>query len=181
MVRLSFRSKLLGVVALVVVGVTVLTVWRNSLSAAESSVNASSAALERTRKQVLMLDDLYKTAVVYITNTYVEDESSVAAGEAAQALFGAMRDKGWHDARLVDATGNPVNDENVPRDKFEKAAIKALLAGKASYEEVVKEQDKEYLRVATVVPALDAKCILCHPKSKEGDVLGAISYKLLVE
>ena len=32
-----------------------------------------------------------------------------AAGEAAQALFGAMRRKGWHDARLLDATGKLTN------------------------------------------------------------------------
>ena len=42
------------------------------------------AALKRTREQVKMLDDLYKTAVVSITNSYVEGQSSVPAAMVAR-------------------------------------------------------------------------------------------------
>ena len=51
---------------------------------------ANKAAIERTRKQVRMLDDLYKTAVVLITTHYVKDETSFPAGGAAVALFDAI-------------------------------------------------------------------------------------------
>ena len=38
------------------------------------------AALERTRKTVRMLDDVYKTAVVLITEHYVNDTDDLPAG-----------------------------------------------------------------------------------------------------
>ena len=50
-------------------------------------------ALERTRKQVRMLDDIYKTAVVLITTHYVNDEDDLPAGSAAIALFDAVKKK----------------------------------------------------------------------------------------
>src|ERR1035438_9339252 len=54
------------------------------------------AALDRTREQVKMLDDLYKTAVVSITNSYVEGQSSVPAAMVAKDVFEAMKKKGYH-------------------------------------------------------------------------------------
>lgn len=139
------------------------------------------AALERTRRQVKMLDDLYKTAIVFMTNTYVHDDGDVAAGEIARELFEAMREKGWHDARLIDGTGEPINDENVPQEGFERQAMEKILAGEKYVEQVTEEEGKGYLRAATLVPAVNQKCILCHPGSKVGDVLGAVSYKLPIE
>src|SRR5262245_54870180 len=44
----------------------------------------SPEALTRTRDQVKMLDDLYKTAVVSITNSYVEGQASTPAAMVAQ-------------------------------------------------------------------------------------------------
>jgi hypothetical protein len=130
---------------------------------------------------VRLLDDLYKTAIVYINDVYVEDANSVAAGETARDLFAAMKAKGWHDARLVDATGKPLNDENAPCDEFEKAAIKKILAGETYVDQVVSEKGGNYLRAATLVPAINDKCVLCHPGNKVGAVLGAVSYKIPVE
>lgn len=139
-------------------------------------------AIERTRKQVKMLDDLYKTTIVFITNTYVDSEKDVAAGEIARDLFAAMREKGWHDARLVDATGHPTNDENAARTDFEKTAIKKLLAGETYVDEIKTEKDKQYLLAATVVPVVNEKCMQCHPSYKKvGQVIGAVSYKLPIE
>lgn len=37
-------------------------------------------AVERTRRQVRMLDDVYKTAVVLITKHYVKEDSDLPAG-----------------------------------------------------------------------------------------------------
>ena len=138
-------------------------------------------AVERARRQVKMLDDLYKTTIVFITNTYVDSDSDVAAGEIARDLFAAMREKGWHDARLVDATGHPTNDENAPRDGFEKAAVKKILAGETYVDEVATEKGKQYLLAATVVPVVNQKCVICHPAWKVGQVIGAVSYKLPIE
>lgn len=141
----------------------------------------SPLTVEQARREVRLLDDLYKTAIVYMNEVYVEDANSVAAGETARDMFAAMREKGWHDARLVDATGEPVNAENAPRDAFEKAALAKIAKGQAYYDQVVTEGGHRYLRAATLVPAVNEKCIICHPGKKVGDVLGAVSYKLRLE
>jgi hypothetical protein len=125
-----------------------------------------------------LLDDLYKTAVVYINDVYVEDADSVAAGETARDLFAAMKKKGWHEARLLDATGKPLNAENVPKTDFEAAALKRIAAGEAYVDQPVEEDGKRYLRAATVLPVVNDKCVLCHPGTKVGSVMGAISYKI---
>jgi len=142
------------------------------------------AAVARTRKQIQMLDDLYKTAIVLVTENYVEESSDLAAGAAFQKLFEAMRKKGHHDVRLLDATGQPYNEKNLPRDAFEKAAIAALKAGKPTYEETVNNDGKRFLKVATPIPVVMKKCTLCHPayeKAAAGQAIGALSYTLEVE
>lgn len=153
-------------------------------SHADSKDDKSDPALERTRKQVRMLDDLYKTAVVLITEKYVNSDTDLPAGTAAKALFGAMKKKGWHEVRLVDATGDPIMESNAPTDDFEKEAVKQLLAGKAAYEQVVEKGKERYLRSATAVPVVMKKCVMCHPhyeKAKPGQAIGALSYTLLIE
>jgi len=145
---------------------------------------AEDPAVTRTRKQVLMLDDLYKTAIVLITENYVDEKSDLAAGAAFQKLFEGMRKKGHHDVRLLDATGEPYNDKNLPRDDFEKAAIAALKAGKPTYEQVVEKDGKRHLRLATPIPVVMKKCTLCHPayeKAAPGQAIGALGYTIAIE
>lgn len=149
-----------------------------------SSAKVDEAALARARKSVRMLDDLYKTVVVLVTEHYVLDESSFAAGSAAVALFDAMKEKGWHEVRLVDATNQPIEDKNAPADAFEKTAIAKLTSGGTYIEEVVERDGKHYLRAATPVPVVSQKCIMCHSHYedvKPGGAIGALSYTLEIE
>ena len=138
------------------------------------------AALERTREQVKMLDDLYKTAVVSITNNYVEGQASVPAAMVAMDVFAAMKKKGYHDARLIDATGKPKNKANVAKTDFEKKAVAEIKGGKAYYEEVAQVEGKPVLRAATIVPVVLKQCAVCHGK-KEGTLLGAIVYEVPIK
>ncbi|HVJ69463.1 MAG TPA: DUF3365 domain-containing protein [Caulifigura sp.] len=141
----------------------------------------SPEALERTRREVRMLDDLYKTSIVMITDAYVTEKSDLPAGSAFQKLFQTMREKGWHDVRLIDATGEPYDDDNLPKDDFEKSAIKALKAGQASDEKIVTKNGKNYLRVATAIPVVMEKCTLCHENYKKvpkGQAIGALGYEI---
>jgi hypothetical protein len=146
---------------------------------------APDAAVERTRKQVRMLDDLYKTAVVLITTHYVNDEDDFAAGSAAVALFDAMKKKGWHEVRLVDATGDPIEAKNSPRDAFEKEAIARLKSGAAWHEQVVEINGQRHLRAATPIPVVLDKCVMCHAHyadaKKQGQIIGSLSYTLKIE
>ncbi|MFO0820085.1 MAG: DUF3365 domain-containing protein [Pirellulales bacterium] len=157
---------------------------QSSAKADSADKSAGDAAVARTRKQVLMLDDLYKTAVVLITDKYVQKETDLSAGSAAQALFDAMRKKGHHDIRLLDATGSPYDDENSPRDDFEKEAIRRLKMGEATVERVEKREGGRVLRMATPIPVVLDKCVLCHEaykSAKKGEAIGALSYTLRVE
>ena len=141
-------------------------------------------AVARARKTVAMLDDIYKTTVVLITEHYVTEKSSLAAGEAAQALFAAIKKKGWHEVRLIDAAGEPIVDGNRPKDDFEKAAVAALKSGKSGYEQVIEKDGKRYLRSATPIPVVHKKCIMCHDnyaKAKEGEPIGALGYTIPIE
>ena len=138
-------------------------------------------AVERARREVRMLDDLYKTSIVLITTHYVHDDDDLPAGSAFKALFAAMDEKGWHKVRLLDATGEPYSDENTPKKGFEQKAIKEILSGKAVYDEVVTEGGKRFLNAATAIPVVMDKCVMCHENYKgvpKGQAIGALGYKV---
>ena len=136
---------------------------------------------DQARREVRLLDDLYKTTIVLMNNTYVKDSNNTAAAEVARDTFAAMQKNKWHEAHWLDATGKPMNADNAPRDDFEKQAIKRLLKGEKYCDEIVGEGDHKYLRAATVVPVVNNSCLNCHPGHKVGDVLGGISYKIPVQ
>jgi len=128
-----------------------------------------------------MLDDIYKTSIVLITTHYVDDKDSLPAGSAFKALFDAVKAKGWHEVRLLDATGDPYEPANAPKEGFEKRAIQKLLAGQASHEEVITEDGKQFLLAATAIPVVMEKCTLCHEAYKSvpaGKAIGALGYKI---
>ncbi len=150
------------------------------VQAEPATQSQSDPALERTREQVKMLDDLYKTAVVGIQVTYGEKQSAKPAAVVAGMVFDAMKKKGWHNARLVDASGDPKNDANIAKTDFEKKAVKAMQAGKTTFEEVAEVDGKPVLRTATIVPAVLKACAKCHGV-KENDLLGTIVYELPIK
>jgi len=47
-------------------------------------------ALERARREVRLLDDMYKTSIVLITEHYVNTADDLPAGEAFTLLFAKM-------------------------------------------------------------------------------------------
>lgn len=151
------------------------------LFAAEKASGAKDVAVERTRQEVKMLDDLYKNAIVLINEHYVNNPSDFPAATASKALFAAMKKGGWHEVRLLgllDVLGDP---DDAPSDAFEQAAAKKLIAGQTPDEEVVEKGGKRYLRVATGIPVVAEKCIMCHEnfKGNKGNV-GALSYTVPV-
>jgi hypothetical protein len=161
-----------GCVATVVAVVAVLLMPVPWLNAEEP---AAEPALARAREQAKMLDELYKNAVVSITNKY----DGPPAIKVAKDVFAAMEKSGWHRARLVDATGNPQNEANLPQTPFEKRAVKVIQGGQPYYEEVAGAGTDRTLHVATVVPAVARKCASCHGV-KEGELLGFIRYEIPV-
>jgi hypothetical protein len=137
---------------------------------------AADPELAQAREQVKMLDELYKNAVVSITNKY----DGPPAIKVAKDVFAAMEKSGWHKAKLVDATGSPQNEANLPQTPFEKRAVKVIQSGQPYYEEVTGKGTDRTLHVATVVPAVLKKCASCHGV-EQGDLLGFIRYEILVD
>jgi Protein of unknown function (DUF3365) len=172
-------TKILSVAAIAsVIGIS--SFLANRPGQAADSPKAMSP-LERTRREVRMLDDIYKTSIVLITTHYVDGKDSLPAGSAFKALFDAVKKKGWHEVRLLDATGDPYESANAPNEGFEKRAIAKILAGEATYDEVVSEEGKQYLLAATAIPVVMEKCTLCHANYKgvpAGKAIGALGYKV---
>ena len=167
---------------------TILGCLGCALAAVVASVHAPPSAraderaradpgLDRARRQVKMLDDLYKTAVVAITERYKTGPPAIMV---AKDVFGAMEGNGWHSARLVDASGSPIGENSEPKTDFEKKAAEAMRAGQPYYEEVAGEGDHRRLLAATVVPAVLPRCASCHG-TEQGDLLGFIRYELPID
>ena len=141
-------------------------------------------AIERTRRQVKMLDDIYKGGIVLITEHYVDGDEDLPAGTAFKKLFEAAKKNGWHEVRLVDATGDPSNDENVAVSDFEKRAIEQLVKGEAFVDETIVEEKKRYLLAATPIPVVMEKCTMCHANYDFEDktqIVGALTYRVPVD
>lgn len=180
---LRFPVALLALCMLFVFSIAVVGTEPGKEAGVESG-SPQDAAVKRTQKMVRMLDDLYKTAIVLITDTYVEDESSTPGISAAMALWETMDSNGWHKVRLVDATGDPYDNDNVAKSDFEKRAIKKLTTKTPYLDHVVTEGGKRYLEVVTQVPVVMDKCILCHANYADipkGETIGAVSYRVLID
>lgn len=155
-----------------------------AVAAEKAPSQPDEAAVDRARKTVRMLDDVYKNAVVLITDKYVHDEDDFAAGSAAVALFEAVSKKGHHKVELLDATGEPYDEENTASDDFEKEGIKQLNDGKDYFERVEITDGKPVLRAVTALPVVLQKCTMCHENYKsvkQGHPIGALGYSIPIE
>jgi hypothetical protein len=170
------------VVGMACVGLVAGSLAWGTFNAAVGQTKAD-PGVERARQQVKLLDDIYKTSVVAITEHYVHKEGDLPAASIAKALFGALKKKGHPESRLIDATGEPYVDDNVAKDDFEKAAVKALRGGKDYYEQIVTVDGKQHLRAATPVPVVMQKCTMCHENFKTvkaGVPVGVLTYDITV-
>ncbi len=172
---IQLKSWLFASVGIVIGGLS-FAAWSTLNAAAPDGITASEGAIAAARRETKMLDDLYKTAIVTVTDIYVKDESSVAAATAFRPVFKAMKDAKHHEARLVDGLGQPVGADNVPRDDFEKAAMKEMLAGKATFEKVEVVDGVPQLRTMTILPMVMEKCILCHDNYRDKKIVGGVAY-----
>ena len=148
---------------------------------APAAEKPSEKDVELARKEVKMLDEIYKDTIVLITDKYVNSPKDYPAGRAAVVLFKNISHGGSHQVRLIDVSGEPSNPRNVASDPFEEAGVKQLQEGKDFYDQVVRKDDKTYYRALTAVPVVMDKCVMCHEnykKVKKGGAIGAISYSI---
>ncbi len=162
------------------------TVPSSSTFAQESNAVADpdEKSIQRSRDTVAMLDNIFKQTIVLITDKYVHDEDDFAAGSAAVLLFKNISGSSDNNVRLIDATGDPYEAENVAKDDFEKKGIKLLKSGAKGHEQVITKDGKPFLRALTPVPVVMQKCVMCHAHYedvKKGEPIGAISYTIPIK
>lgn len=150
----------------------------------EESRDDFQVATERARQTVKMLDDIYKGGIVTITDHYVTEDSEIPAGTAFKKIFAIAKEKGWHEARLLDVTGDPYSLQNIAKDEFEKRAVKEIAGGAQFYEEIEDATDGKYFRAMTAIPVVFEKCTWCHENYEdlpEGQAIGAMGYRIKIE
>ena len=174
----------------VVLGLASVAVMPSGLAATtfpwgETEVEKPTAeAVARARENVQMLDHIYKTTVVLITDTYVNTDKDFPAGSAAIALFDAVSKAGHHELKLLDVSGEPHNDDNVAVDAFDKEGVRRLRAGDSYYDQVIVKDGKPTLRAITPIPVVMQKCVMCHDNYadvEKGAAVGAISYTIPIK
>lgn len=182
------RLSLFGAVAVVCLIVAISSNIRSTATAfaqdAAKKAKPRKKAIERSRNTVKMLDNIFKQTIVMVTDKYVHDDDDFAAGSAAVLLFKNISESGDNKVRLIDATGDPYESDNVAKDDFEKKGIKKLKAGAKGHEEVITQDGKPFLRSLTPVPVVMQKCVMCHAHyadAKDGEPIGAISYTVPIQ
>lgn len=168
-----------AIVTVTTTGVFLILLCAVSARERESGQSASARPREDVRREIRMLDDIYKGGVVTITQHYVTDEDSIPAGTAFKKLFVAAESKGWHRVRLIDVSGEPYSEENRAEDPFERRAVAQLRNGETWVEDVEVRDGVQHLRVATPIPVVLEKCILCHENYRDvpaGQPIGALTY-----
>ncbi len=182
------RLSLFGAVAVVCLIVAVSSSISSTATAlaqdATEKAKPRKKAIERSRETVKMLDNIFKQTIVLVTDKYVHDDDDFAAGSAAVLLFKNISESSDNKIRLIDATGDPYDTDNVAKDDFEKKGIKKLKAGAKGHEEVITQDGKPFLRSLTPVPVVMQKCVMCHAHyadAKDGEPIGAISYTVPIK
>lgn len=158
-----------------------LRVGRAGNGRAADSSRPDQEAVQRARDTVKLLDDLHKGYVVNITATYVKAQERTPAAHVAKKVFAYVEKNGGPTVRLIDATGAPINKENVAHSDFEKRALRKLADGEKYFSEVGRKNNRHVLRAATPVPVVMQQCIRCHPGHKEGELLGALVYEVPIK
>ncbi len=169
---------------LVLVGCAMLSAgacWHYAAGNESIQTKEKDREIRRSRRETKMLDTLYKTAIVSVTQTYVQDGSSTAAITTFQPVLKAMKEGKWHEVRLVDGLGDPINPENAPKDAFEKRAIKEMLAGKELIDAIETVDGREVLRTMTILPMALDKCILCHENYRGKKIVGGVSFQVPIQ
>ena len=142
------------------------------------------AAVERSHKEIEMLDGISKNVVVLVTQDYVTEATDLRARTAFKKRMIVAKEKGWYETGLLDASGKPYNNESAATQALEKKVIKQLLSGKAYHDEVTRQEGERYLRAAPAAPVVMKKCVLRHENDKDmpkGKSIGALRYIIPID
>jgi hypothetical protein len=144
--------------------------------AAETNKAQQPVSLAEGRRLVRMMNDIYIDGVLTTHSMYVHDAGVPSAVTWAKQVLRKVEAKGWPKAHIFGGTNRPLNPENNPQDVFEKEAVTRFKTGKTELEKTTGKT----LRYAVPVRVPDESCITCHVRAKVGDLLGGVSYSVVL-
>src|SRR4051794_9192561 len=103
--RWTLSFALCGIAALCLAGASA-----RSAPQEKEKAQPDEAAVKRARKTVRMLDDIYKSAIVLITEKYVKTKKDYPAGRAAITWLNDIGKAGHPKTRLIDVSGEPYSE-----------------------------------------------------------------------
>lgn len=148
--RLAFPATLTLVAATLVVG---------SSPAEESpSPNDRSAATAVARGRAELLHETIHAALHIVHQQYYrEDEGLPIPAAALKSVFRELAERQRVELRWLAVDAEAMNVEHLPRDEFEKQAVRALASGRTAFEAA---EQGVYRRVQAI--ALTSECLKCH-------------------
>ncbi|MEW6248570.1 MAG: methyl-accepting chemotaxis protein [Nitrospirota bacterium] len=170
-------------IALVVTGVGLWFVYQQEQVKILGLLEARSKVIERqiqitrayvAQNYVAKIKNSKAGKDIIIAKEHESNPNAIPFPATATREMGEEASKGGlFSTRLI--SQEPLNPDNVPRDVFEKEAIRAIMSGAESYAKVEETSGVLMFRRATPDKASTAACIGCHQGKQIGDVLGVLT------
>ena len=135
-----------------------------------TSLAAKPLPLEQARQRARLLHDIYESTLLTMHRHYFEpDKQRVIPSRALEDVFYTGQRRWGVTARWRAVSAQAMNIDHKAKTAFEKAAVRALAAGKKRHEEV---RNGTYRMAAPIV--LFANCIGCHTTRRRNPVAGLV-------
>jgi len=116
-------------------------------------------------------------AQLHIAREHDQDPNAIPfPATATQEIGKELGKRGVFQARLL--SDQPMNPGNVPRDEFEKKAMKLIKNGTDSFSEIQTVDGVPMFRRASTDLASVEACVNCHTGKQLGDVIGLLSVSI---
>ncbi len=158
------RRLLLGVVAISLfsaIAVPTLSGQGSEVQAVEDSIPSPTTVTEARARARLLYETIRGTLQVVHRDLFDEDETHAIPSASLEDVFDELAHSYQVELKWLNVETDPINVDHLPNDDFERAAVKALKAGKPRYEAV--EQDR--YRFAGSI-RLASQCLKCHVKQR---------------
>lgn len=130
---------------------------KTSESTSQPTTSQLPTSAEARGRAELLHDTVEQLLHVVHQRYYREDEGLKLPAAALKEVFRELAERRGVELRWLAVEAEAMNVAHVPRDDFEKAASKAILAGDSAFEQTV---GGTYRRVGRIV--LTNECLKCH-------------------
>ncbi len=126
--------------------------------------------LDQAKQRARMLHDIYESTLLSMHRHYFEPgKQQPIPSRAMEDVFYTGKRRWGVTARWLAVSAQAMNIDHKPRTPFEKAAVRQLISGKKTHEEV---RDGIYRMAAPIV--LFANCIRCHTTRNKRPIAGIV-------